>query len=284
MNERTRHAQGLGPAEWVGSRGDKWATQLRGMEAMLAPIDAPLLQALQLEGARRIADVGCGGGGTTLAVAREAPLDSVVHGFDISPALIALARTRAESSPRSVRFEVRDLATTTPDQPYDRLLSRFGLMFFEDPPAAFRNLIRWLAPGGRFVFAVWGLPAENLWMAVRDVVAPALVLPAPDPTAPGPFRYAKVEKLSSLLEQSGFTQLAVQHFRGLLPVGGALPAAAAASFAIESLGALSEQLAGESEQTRARVHELLTESFAEHERDGVVMMDASVHIVTGSRD
>ena len=87
----------------------------------------------------------------------------VVHGFDISPALIELARARKRSDERAIAFEIADMTTATaPEEPYDRLASRFGIMFFDDPPAAFANLVRWLAPGGRFAFAVWAI-----WPKIR---------------------------------------------------------------------------------------------------------------------
>lgn len=172
--------------EWTAARGEKWLAQLAGMEAMLAPVDEPLISALNLDAPLRIADFGCGGGGTTMEILRQAPAGSVVHGFDVSPALIELARSRKRSDDSSLAFEIADIATNVPQQLYDRLVSRFGIMFFDDPPAAFANLARWLAPGGRFAFAVWGSPAGNPWMTtVRQAVAEVIDLPAADPEAQG---------------------------------------------------------------------------------------------------
>ncbi len=143
---------------------------------MLAPVDEPLIHALNLDAPCRIADIGCGAGGTTLEILRRALTGSAVHGFDLSPGLIESARRRKRSA-----FEVADMATA-PEKPYDRLVSRFGIMFFDDPHGAFANLVRWLAPGGRFAFAAWGSPAENPWMtSVRQVVVEIIDLPPPDP-------------------------------------------------------------------------------------------------------
>src|SRR5262245_23153441 len=128
-------------ADWAAARGDKWRRQLVGLEAMLAPIDQPLIQALELDTPVRIADVGCGGGATTLQVLRRAPVGSVAHGFDLSPALIEVARTRQTDKGDSLAFEVADMGhTSPPGRPYDRLVSRFGIMFFDDAPSAFGNL------------------------------------------------------------------------------------------------------------------------------------------------
>src|SRR5947209_2594612 len=169
--------------DWAGGRGERWRAHLGGMEAMLAPVDEPLIRALNLHTACRIADVGCGGGGTSLEILRRAPAGSVVHGFDLSPALIELARSRKQFEERAIAFEVADVATATVvGEAYDRLVSRFALMFFDDPTAAFANLFRWLAPTGRFAFAVWGPLTENPWMTtVRQALAEIIELPPTDP-------------------------------------------------------------------------------------------------------
>jgi SAM-dependent methyltransferase len=268
-------------ADWNSARGEKWRAQLSGMEAMLMPIDEPLIRALQLDAPCRIADIGCGGGGTALEISRRAPAGSVVHGFDISPALIELARGRTRPGESAIGFETADMATATaPAEPYDRLVSRFGIMFFDDAPAAFANLVRWLAPGGRFAFAVWGSPADNPWMtSVREVTASLVDMPSTDPGAAGPFRYAEADKLLALLHRAGVGELDARDWRGALPIGGGLPAADAAKFALASFSSWGELRAA----TRPPAHRLLTEPFATHDADGRVAPDASVHPRPGAR-
>jgi SAM-dependent methyltransferase len=255
------------------------------MDAMLTPVDEPLIRALNLDAPCRIADIGCGGGGTTLEILRRAPAGSVVHGFDLSPALIELARSCKRSDERAIAFEIADMATASaPEQPYDRLASRFGIMFFDDPPAAFANLVRWLAPGGRFAFAVWGRPAENPWMtSVRQVVAEIIGLPTLDPEAPGPFRYAEADKLLILLNRAGYGELDVGDWRGVLPIGGGLPAAEAANFALASFSSFGELLAEAGNEVLNAARKSLTARLSRHQRDGAVWMDACVHIFTGVR-
>ncbi|HSY38514.1 MAG TPA: class I SAM-dependent methyltransferase, partial [Polyangia bacterium] len=217
---------GTAASDWAAARGEKWLAGLSGMERMLAPVDEPLLRALRLEAPFRIAEIGCGGGGTALEILRRAPAKSVVHGFDVSPALIEVARLRTGPAQRTIAFETADMATAAPQEPYDRLVSRFGIMFFDDAPAAFTNLARWLAPGGRFAFAAWGPTADNPWMtSVRDAAAEVVDIPTPDPQAPGAFRYAETDRLLALLAGAGFGALDVRDWRGLLAVGGGLPPA-----------------------------------------------------------
>lgn len=275
----------LTAADWVAARGDKWAAQLSGMEATLGVVDTPLIQALRLDAPYRIADIGCGGGGTTLAIRQQAPAGSVVHGFDIAPGLVDLARQRITADDQAIAFHVADMASTpAPETAYDRLVSRFGVMFFDEPQAAFANLSHWLVPGGRFAFAVWGRIADNPWMTtVRDVAAEVIALQPAQPDAPGPFRYGEAATLLDLLDRAGFADLAVDDWRGSLPIGGGLPAAEAAAFAIKALGTFGEQLAKAGDGALDRARQLLTARYAEHERDGAVRMEACVHLVTGTR-
>lgn len=271
-------------SDWATARGEKWRTQLVGMEATLTPVDEPLIRALHLDVPCRIADIGCGGGGTTLEILRRAPVGSVVHGFDISPALIELARARKPSDERAISFETADMATATaPQEPYDRLVSRFGIMFFDDPTAAFVNLVRWLAPVGRFAFAAWGPLAANPWMTnLREVAAGIIDMPSLDPEAPGPFRYGVADKLLAQLDRAGFGDVDVRDWRGKLPVGGGLAATEAANFALASFSSFSELLAEAGDEALNEARQSLTARFSRYQQDGAVWMDACVHIFTGT--
>jgi SAM-dependent methyltransferase len=269
--------------DWAAARSDKWRRQLVGLEAMLTPLDEPLISALALTAPGRIADVGCGGGATTMEVLRRAPAGSVVHGLDLSPALIEVARRRHGARDSSVAFEVADMGTKAPpEQPYDRLISRLGIMFFDNPPAAFANLRRWLVPGGRFAFAVWGPVEDNLWMtATRAAVAEATELAPIDPSAPGPFRYGDVVPLVSLLERAGFADVTVTDWRHALPIGDRLPALDAAHFALDSFSSFAELLSKAGGDAATRARRALTARFAPYEQKGAVLMPARVHIIAG---
>jgi SAM-dependent methyltransferase len=271
-------------AEWRTTRGEKWLSQLSGMEATLKPLDAPLLEALRLEAPCRIADVGCGGGGTSLELLRRAPAGSVVHGFDISPPLVEVARGRAGPDARGITFEVADVATTVPGQGYDRLASRLGTMFFDDPPAAFANLARWLAPGGRFAFLVWAPPSENPWLTrVREEVARFVDMPQADPSAPGPYRYADVSRLLALLAQAGLGELEARVWRGELPIGGGLAPEAAADFALAAFSNFGELLAQAGDDVLLEARRAVTSLFQGHVHGGAVRLGACAHLVTGAR-
>ncbi len=284
MMKQTHMTANPTASDWATTRGDKWRAEVSGMEAMLAPINEPLIRALRLDAPRRVADVACGGGGTSLEILGRAPRGSVVHGFDISPGLVELARGRTPADERNISFEVANVATTIPENAYERLVSRFGVMFFDDPRAAFANLARWLAPDGRFAFAVWGPTSENAWISsVREVVAGIVEIPAADPDAPGPFRYADGGKLLALLNASGFGDLEMRDWTGALPIGGGLPPTEAAHFALRAFSSFGELLAKAGDDAMSRAQRAVSDVFSRHRVDDVVRMDACVHVFTGTR-
>ena len=260
--------------DWAAARSEKWRRHLAGLEAMLAPIDEPLLiTALALNAPVRIADLGCGSGATTMEVLRRAPSGSVAHGLDLSPALIEVARRRHGAHHPSVSFEVADIETMAPpEQLYDRLISRLGIMFFSDPLAAFANLRRWLVRGGRLAFAVWAPVDDNPWMtATRAAVAEAIDLPPIEPSAPGPFRYGDVTPLLALLARAGFVNVTVTDWRQALPIGNRLPTPDAAQFALASFSSFAELLSNAGGDAPAKARDVLAARFTPYEQDGVVL-------------
>lgn len=271
-------------SDWSTERGDAWRDSMEPLEAMLAPVNAPLIDALDLDAPYRIADIGCGGGETSIALARNAYTGSAIEGFDISPALIEAARLKEAYGDVPIHFHVHDAGQPLSDHAqFDRLTSRFGIMFFPEAERAFASLAKWLKPNGRFAFAVWGPPDENPWMtSIRTVLSDHIVLPTPEPGAPGPFRYQDVDSFIDLLEASGFASAESVSWQQKLAIGGGLDAEAAARFALSafSIG----QLLKESDQITAQAAQAdLASLFAKHLFDGQVCMDAHVHIVTGTR-
>lgn len=259
--------------DWAGPRGRLWLDQLDLMEAMLAPITAPMITALALGGGDRVADIGCGGGETTLAIAAAG---AEADGYDISVDLVAEASRRYPA----LRFEQADAGRHRPATRYDRLASRFGTMFFDDPPAAFANLARWLGPGGTLAFAVWGPAPEVVFMAsVRAAVAAEMDVPASDPDAPGPCRYGDVGKLIALLGGAGLQDATSETWRGQLTVGGGMAADAAADFLL-SISSAGAAAADADAETRARILRRLAATCGDHIEGGVVRMPARVEIVT----
>ena len=139
-----------GTYDWSGTYGDVWAEEWRRTDRTLAPVNEALVaRAAAGRGGRvRILDIGCGAGATSLALGEALP-EAEVTGIDLSPTLIAAARERAGSQGR-LRFEVGDATSWTPDEAcFDLIVSRHGIMFFDDPVAAFAHIGSLGRPGPR---------------------------------------------------------------------------------------------------------------------------------------
>lgn len=270
--------------DWAAARGEKWRAHMGEMEKQIAPVDGPLIDALRLDAPLRVVDVGCGGGATSREVLRRAPAGSVVHGLDISPPMVDAARSASAPS-EALRFELADAATAPPPAVgYHRLVSRFGIMFFSDPRAAFANLCSFLVPGGRFAFAVWADRDDNAWLGeVRGVVSSLVELAVEEPGGPGPFRYERGDDLVELLTDAGFIEVERAPFSFELAIGGGLGPAEAARFALSAFSDYRERLATSKDGAFAEAQRALTERFAPYLRGGEVRMPAKVHVVTGGR-
>jgi ubiquinone/menaquinone biosynthesis C-methylase UbiE len=153
--------------DWAGARGQRWLRDVDVMEAMLAPIGSAALDHAAHAAGERVLDIGCGGGWTTRQIGAAVGPTGLALGLDISAELVDEAGRRAAAIPQ-VRFEAGDAAELVPaGGPFDRLFSRFGVMFFADPTAAFRHMGSQLKPGARLDLAVWANPQWNRWRPAR---------------------------------------------------------------------------------------------------------------------
>ena len=193
-------------SEWRGRVGEAWAEEWRRTDRSLAPVQAALLDALlpRLPAGAAVLDIGCGAGSTSLALAAARP-DARVTGLDLSEPLVAAARERADGR---ARFEVGDASVWTPADGcrFDALVSRHGVMFFDDPIAAFAHLHGLAASGAPFVFSCFRARDLNPWAAE---LAPVIVRFAPEaaagpPPAQGPFAFADPDKVRAILAAAGF--------------------------------------------------------------------------------
>ncbi|AMO70681.1 class I SAM-dependent methyltransferase [Sphingorhabdus sp. M41] len=274
----------LKPEDWAGEMGLKWLASLSLFEEMIAPIGDALLARADYQDGEMVIDLGCGGGATTIAIATAVAPSGKVMGVDISPDLIAASRKRAmKSGATNIDFTCADASTVKlPEAPYDRLFSRFGSMFFEDPVSAFSNLHALVRKGGRIDLAVWGPPRENLWMMeMMGVVRNHVEIPPAVPRAPGPFAFEDLEYLGEILDSSGFTDVDIVGYKGLQPVGGigATPEKAV-EFAFASM-AVGRALRDKGDAIFAAASKELTEVFAKHHQPGKgVMMQGKAWLVS----
>jgi SAM-dependent methyltransferase len=238
-------------ALWNDSAGRAWVETQETLDAVLAPFEAALVEAVAAGKAQRVLDVGCGTGGTTLAIARQVGPQGTVVGLDISEPMIALAKQRAELASVPPRFLCAD-AQTHAFEPasFDMIVSRFGVMFFDDSVRAFTNLRRATAPGGALHAIVWRSAADNPFMtAAERAAAPFLPqMPARKPDEPGQFAFADRNRVYSILERSGWTGIDIRP----LDVECTLPKSELPTY-VTRLGPLGRVLPQLDEKTRSRV-------------------------------
>ena len=273
------------PEDWAGEMGARWLAGIDQFESMLAPVGTALLARAACAAGERVLDLGCGGGATSLAIARAVGPIGSVTGVDISPDLIAKARERAAiADAGNATFECVDAATYSPEVPFDRMISRFGSMFFPQPVEAFSNLHGCLKDGGRIDLAVWGPPRDNPWMMeMMGVLRRHIEVPPAVPRAPGPFAFEDRDYLRGVLTEAGFGGMEIVAYDGLQPIGGegATPVVAV-DFAMSSLaaGRLAEKA---SDIIRSAIRADLLTLFTRHHVPGPgVMMTGKAWLVSAS--
>lgn len=196
---------------WNVGPGQTWVRRQTDLDALLGGVTDLLLAAAAPRPGEAALDVGCGAGASTFALAAAVGPAGRVTGLDISAPLLARAEARRAEfglGLGDVGFLLADAQDHPfPPQGFDLVASRFGLMFFADPVAAFANMRRGLRPGGRIVFAAWAGPERNPWFALPQGVAAArLGAEAPaDPDGPGPMAFRDLDRVRGLLAAAGFT-------------------------------------------------------------------------------
>jgi len=265
-------------AVWNGVSGRAWVDEQALLDRAYEPIEQLLVEAVAATGARKVLDIGCGSGATTLAVASSLGSRGQATGVDISEPLISVARTRAQREASPAQF-IRADAQTHPFQPasFDLMISRFGVMFFDDPAAAFANLRRAASPGGALRLVVFRSIAENPFMTTAERAAAPLLtgLPPRKPNAPGQFAFADAERVRRILEESGWSGVEFAP----LDIACTIPAADLERF-FTRLGPLGQVLRDADEATRQRVIREVRAAFAPYLRDGEVRFTAACWMIS----
>lgn len=199
---------------WDGSGGEHWVAEAERYDRMNAAFGARIVDRLSPQPGDDVLDVGCGNGALALAIApRVAPAGSVT-GLDISGPMLRNAESRVgDAGLANVSFIKGDAQVhPLPESRFDAVVSRFGVMFFDDPIAAFANLCRAIRPGGRVVFACWQELIQNEWLMVPAGAALQHV-PMPDlgaPGGPGPFSLADPERVRKVLGGAGLVDVELE--------------------------------------------------------------------------
>jgi len=282
----TQSPNTLRAEDWAGEIGERWLANLDAFEGQIAPVGDALFERAGFAPGERVIDVGCGGGGTTMRIARVVAPGGSAKGLDISPALVAEARRRAEAaSIANIAFACADAATDAPEgAPFDRLYSRFGSMFFGDPAAAFANLRAMLRPGGRIDLAAWAPANENPWMIeTMGVVGAHIDLPPRVPNAPGPFAFGDTDYLRDILTSAGFSALDIGVWEGQQPMGGPGATPAEAARFITTATSIADSLKAASPDLIARIRADVATLFARYHVPGKgVLLGGKAWLVTAT--
>jgi SAM-dependent methyltransferase len=198
---------------WNGVAGRAWVELQESLDQIFKPFEDLLVEAVSLGPGGRVLDVGCGAGGTTLAVARGLGAKGRCIGIDISDAMIAAARSRAKLEGTTATFICANAqAHTFEPASFDIIISRFGVMFFEDSIRAFANLRHAAAENAELRFVAWRSAAENPFMTTADRAAAPLLpnLPARQTDAPGQFAFANSDRVHNILKESGWAKIDIR--------------------------------------------------------------------------
>src|SRR6266851_9461551 len=198
---------------WNEGGGANFVKQQRMIDATIRPMGLQALDHTGLKEGAQALDVGCGCGDSSLEIARRVGSSGKVIGLDISTPMLDRAKESARAEGVSnIEFINGDAQTyRLPAAAFDVIFSRFGVMFFAEPRAAFANLLSGLKKSGRMAFVCWQSPMKNPWMSVPGmVVAQYVQVNPPSPEAPGPFAFGDGSRVRSILEGAGFADVAVE--------------------------------------------------------------------------
>ncbi len=266
---------------WQAGVGKAWARSWQLTDRSFAGLTARFLDLLESLPGRTVLDIGCGAGELSLALARRWP-DARIIGVDVSPDLVSAARDRAGDYPHA-EFELADAATWShPGFVPDLLVSRHGVMFFDDPLAAFTHLFNLAAPSARLAFTCFRWPQENPWISglaeiVRGDAAPG------DPHAPGPFAFADPERVNGILTQAGWSGVRIEPIDFAYVAGaGEDPIADARAF-FGQIGPLAPVLRELDGDLRDAVERRLEAWIIKNCHDGLVVFPAAAWQVTARK-
>ncbi|HJT37789.1 MAG TPA: class I SAM-dependent methyltransferase [Actinomycetota bacterium] len=267
-NENQRRA-------WNGAEGRHRAENADQYDDGMRFLTPVLMRAADLRPRDRVLDIGCGNGETTLLAAEAASQGRAV-GIDLSEPMIEIARARAaERGVKNAEFIAGDAQThPLPQRTFDVAISRTGTMFFDDPVAAFANVARSLAAGGRLVMLVWRRFEDNRWLTdLRGALAAGRVLPEPPTTGPGPFVFADQRWTTHMLGAAGFSEIDLQPVDEPFSLGADPDDAFARAQRMVLVQGLLNDL---DPDARARALDELRKTIHEHETDrGVVFRSSS---------
>jgi SAM-dependent methyltransferase len=272
----TRH-QDSGLA-WNARRGNVWVDLQPTLDRLFLPFEHVLTDAALARDVGRVLDIGCGTGATTVAIANRLGPHGECTGIDVSEAMLNLARQRAiaEGAPNA-RFLVGDAERHRfPPNAFDAVVSRFGVMFFDDPAAAFANIGNAVRPGGALTWLAWRSREENPFMTAAERATGHLLRSSNQPAreAPGPFALANPDRVSQLLTVAGWRDVQV----GALNVSCTLPKAELTVYT-HRMGPVGMVLPDLDPALQRKVIATLEDAFVEFLVDDIAKFNAACWVI-----
>jgi ubiquinone/menaquinone biosynthesis C-methylase UbiE len=208
------------PDEFKAQQREMWDNAAAGWQSWWETIERSahkvsneLVELAELKPGNRVLDIATGIGEPAVTAARKVMPNGKVLAIDISPQMLAIAKTRAKSVGLDSIMEFResdgekiDLSSSTAK--FDAILSRWGLMFFPNLSAALVKFKELLVTNGRLSAAVWSSPSKVPWLDLAfSAVSKQINAPAPPPGTPGPFALADIDALKESFSQAGFRDI-----------------------------------------------------------------------------
>ena len=269
---------------WNDAPGRKWVDRQVDLDHLHASVLDLVVARAALQPGERVLDIGCGAGASCLALAREVGPEGRVIGLDISEPLLALARERAAGTP-NVELQLGDAQTDAPGRDFDVVTSRFGVMFFDDPVAAFANIATLMRPGGRMIFAAWARQEDNPWFRLPLEAAVERLGPAPaagDPDGPGPMAFRDIDRVTGLLRQAGLADVGGERVALELVHPGGSDVVHRLALEIGTASRHVRDMNGDEADVQA-IREALKERLAVFDRDGAFRIPAAINLFTARR-
>ena len=270
---------------WNGPQGEKWAREQAERDEMIRPFGLAALEAAAPAPGEAVVDVGCGCGDTTVALAERVGPKGRVVAVDVSAPMLARARERCAGRSNVTLIEEDAGRAELARGAFDLVFSRFGVMFFSDPKAAFANLRGALRPKGRVAFVCWRPLAENEWATVpaKAVVSIVGAPPPQPPDAPGPFSLGDRARLRSVLEGAGFADVVLRAHDGAMHFSPASSSPEEIARAVTRSGPVARLLIDKDEATLARAVAAIAEVVRPRVAPGGgVALGAATWIVTAT--
>lgn len=267
---------------WSTESGFKWISFEKELDVVFGSVDTEIIRRAAPEPGEKVMDVGCGTGATTRAISTSIAPSGRISALDISDPLLSHAKEQASETRVNTSYHLVDVQNDPiPGGPFDLAISRFGVMFFSDPVAAFVNIRKHLKPDGRIVLAAWAKAKGNPWFEIpRDAAIDRLgPIDTSDPHAPGPLGFQDVGRVVGILEKAGLQKVSGTTSRVFLTHPGPLDDVAALASNIGPAARVLKRYGGNQDDIDAIKDQVFNE-FRTFETSNGIRIPANLNFFT----